>query len=63
MYFKGHTDWSSAVTAIHKSLKRVSLMNEEHEVKDSRRNIQRKHFAERITKATQGQVAKAKHNT
>lgn len=31
--FKGHIDWSWALTAIQKSMTWVALMNEEHEVK------------------------------
>lgn len=54
---KGHTDWSWAVTAIHKLLTWVALMNEEHEVKKTLGGKYRgnKHFAQRITNLAQGQ--------
>lgn len=61
--FKGHTDGSLAVTAIHKSLTGVALMNEERGVKDGGKYRENKHFAERITNVAQGQGDKAKNQT
>lgn len=61
---KGHTDWSLAVTAIHKSLTWVALMNEEQEVKTlGGKHRGNEHFAETVTNVAQGQVDKAENKT